>query len=89
MAGINDIADTQRDLARVQRDIKDALAKYKKSDDDQKQKYIDRLKDLNEKKKSLDATLEDLIMGMHTDAEIEGDEDDDLGIDLSDDDINI
>tara|TARA_Y100000389_G_scaffold178598_1_gene191900 strand:- start:148 stop:372 length:225 start_codon:yes stop_codon:yes gene_type:complete len=71
MAGIKDVDKIQRELVKVQREIKSTLQKYKTSDGDKKARYIEDLKDLQSRRKELDAKLEDIIGSLHQSAELE------------------
>lgn len=63
----------QRELALVQKDIKQMLARYKANitTPEEKLEIVATLKDLNARKKDLDAKLTSAIEGMHTDIEVE------------------
>lgn len=71
MAGIKDVDRIQKELANCQRDIKSTLNKYKAAQGDRKKRYIEDLKKLQEKRKKLDAKLEDAIGSLHSGAELE------------------
>lgn len=66
----DNIEKVQRDLANIQRDIKNTLLKYKTASPDKKQKYIEDLKKLQDKKKKLNADMEDEIAKLHADVEL-------------------
>ncbi len=63
----------QRELALIQKDIKQMLARYKASitTPDEKLDIVAALKDLNARKKDLDAKLNTAIETMYSDAELE------------------
>jgi hypothetical protein len=63
----------QRELSLVQKDIKQMLARYKANITNPKEKLdiVSTLKDLNARKKQLDAKLNSAIETMYSDAELE------------------
>jgi len=71
MAGIKDVDKVQRELAKVQRDIKSTLKNYKNSEGDKRTRYVEKLKDLQTRRKELDAKLEGIIGSLHQNAELE------------------
>lgn len=66
------IESTQRDLANIQKEIKTVLLKYKTSENnDEKIKLVQKLKDLQIKKKDLDKKLNSEVEKMHSNAELD------------------
>lgn len=75
MAGIKDLERVQRDLVKVQRDIKAELARYKNADGDRKARSLEKLKEFQEDKKELDAKLDNIVGSLHSGAEYDGSDD--------------
>lgn len=71
MASARDTSKIQKELAIVQRDIKSTLEKFKSAEGPQKQRFVDMLKKLQEKRKKLDAELEASINDLYADAELD------------------
>lgn len=66
------IESTQRNLANIQKEIKTVLLKYKTSENnDEKIKLVQKLKDLQIKKKDLDKKLNSEVEKMHSNAELD------------------
>ena len=66
------IESTQRNLANIQKEIKTILLKYKTSENnDEKIKLVQKLKDLQIKKKDLDKKLNSEVEKMHSNAELD------------------
>jgi len=71
MAGIKDVDKIQKQITDVQKDIKTTLTKYKSATGLKKQDHIQKLKDLQEKKKKLEKKMDDVVSKLHSDVEFD------------------